>query len=53
MLPNLAAFDVKAQVVHAQPVEAGYVALTTGYGALYVTALLCWPSLFFSRRDFK
>jgi len=53
VLPNLSAFDVKSQVVHAQPVEALYVAMTTGYGALYVTALLMLSVLFFSRRDFK
>jgi ABC-type transport system involved in multi-copper enzyme maturation permease subunit len=53
VLPNLAPFDVKLQVVHGQPVTAGYVALTTGYGALYVGALLTMASLFFSRRDFK
>ena len=53
MLPNLAPFDVKTQVVHGQPVRAGYVALTTGYGVLYIAALLRWRSLFFSRRDFK
>ncbi len=40
VLPNLAPFDVKTQVVHAQPIAAGYVALTTGYGVLYITALL-------------
>jgi ABC-type transport system involved in multi-copper enzyme maturation permease subunit len=53
VLPNLAPFDVKAQVVHAQPVAPMYVLLTTGYGALYVTALLLLAVLFFSRRDFK
>jgi Cu-processing system permease protein len=53
VLPNLAPFDVKSQFVHAQPIPAGYVALTVGYGVLYVTALLTLASLFFSRRDFK
>ena len=53
VLPNLAPFDVKAQVVHAQPVAPMYVLLTTGYGALYVAALLLLAVLFFSRRDFK
>ena len=53
VLPNLAPFDVKSQVVHAQPIPAGYVALTTGYAALYVAALLTLAALFFSRRDFK
>jgi ABC-type transport system involved in multi-copper enzyme maturation permease subunit len=53
VLPNLAPFDVKLQVVHGQPVAASYVAMTTGYGALYVATLLTLASLFFSRRDFK
>jgi ABC-type transport system involved in multi-copper enzyme maturation permease subunit len=53
VLPNLAPFDVKSQVVHAQPVAPMYVALTTGYGLFYVTALLLLAVLFFSRRDFK
>jgi ABC-type transport system involved in multi-copper enzyme maturation permease subunit len=52
-LPNLAPFDVKSQFVHAQPIAPGYVALTLGYGVLYVSALLTLASLFFSRRDFK
>jgi ABC-type transport system involved in multi-copper enzyme maturation permease subunit len=52
-LPNLAPFDVKAAVVHAQPVTASYVLLTTGYGLAYVTALLLGAMLIFSRRDFK
>jgi hypothetical protein len=39
--------------VHAQPVSGGYVALTSGYGALYVAAMLTLSALSFSRRDFK
>ena len=53
VLPNLAPFDVKAQFVHAHPIPPAYVALTIGYGVLYVMALLTLASLFFSRRDFK
>lgn len=52
-LPNLAPFDVKAQVVHAQPVAAGYVALTTGYALLYIAGLLVAACAIFSRRDLK
>src|SRR5213592_3598121 len=33
VLPNLAQFDVKAQVVHAQPVPLDYVLLTCAYAA--------------------
>ena len=53
LLPNLEPFDIKAEVVHAQPVSLGYVALTTGYGVLYIGALLLASMFIFSRRDFK
>jgi ABC-type transport system involved in multi-copper enzyme maturation permease subunit len=53
VLPNLAPFDVRAQVVHGDPVPPGYLALSTGYGALYIGALLVLSVLIFSRRDFK
>ena len=53
VLPNLAQFDVKAQIVHAQPVTAGYMGLTILYGALYIATLLVGAMLIFSRRDFK
>jgi Cu-processing system permease protein len=52
-LPNLAPFDVTLQVVHAQPVPAGYIALSVAYAALYVGALLVGAILVFARRDFK
>ena len=53
VLPNLAQFDIKAQVVHAQPVPFGYLALTVGYAALYISMLLAVSVLVFARRDFK
>ena len=53
VMPNMAAFDVKSAVVHAQPVTAGYVALVTGYGLLYIAALVAAGVVIFSRRDFK
>ena len=53
VLPNLAPFDVRAQVVHGDPVSVGYILLTTGYGALYVAALMIVSTVIFSRRDFK
>jgi ABC-type transport system involved in multi-copper enzyme maturation permease subunit len=53
VLPNLASFDVKTQVVHGQPVSAGYMALTIAYGMAYVAALLTGAVVIFSRRDFK
>ena len=53
VLPNLAQFDVKSQVVHGQPVPFGYMVLTSGYAALYVATLLAVAVCVFSRRDFK
>jgi hypothetical protein len=53
VLPNFAAFDVKSQVVHGQPVAPGYLALTVLYGATYLTLILVGAVAIFSRRDFK
>jgi Cu-processing system permease protein len=53
ILPNLAPFDVRAEVVHGLPVTMGYIALTAGYGLLYIAAVLIGATLVFSRRDFK
>lgn len=51
VLPDLAAFDVKAAVVHGQPVTAGYMALTIASGAAYVLAFLVPALAIFTRRD--
>jgi ABC-type transport system involved in multi-copper enzyme maturation permease subunit len=53
ILPNLAPFDVRAEVVHGDPVTAGYIVLIGGYSALYIAALLLASAYIFSRRDFK
>jgi ABC-type transport system involved in multi-copper enzyme maturation permease subunit len=53
VLPNLAPFDIKAQVVHAQRVPLGALALTVGYAALYISMLLAIAVCIFARRDFK
>ncbi|NOT43983.1 MAG: ABC transporter permease [Acidobacteria bacterium] len=53
ILPNFSAFDVKAEVVHGVPVGAGYVALTTVYGAVYLAFVLAAAVAVFARRDFK
>jgi ABC-type transport system involved in multi-copper enzyme maturation permease subunit len=53
ILPNLTAFDVKAAVVHAQPVAGSYVLMTAAYGLAYVAALVLAAMFIFSRRDFK
>lgn len=50
-LPALAAFDVKAAVVHAQPVTFGYMALTTASGAAYILAFLILALAIFAKRD--
>ena len=53
VLPNLAQFDVKAQVVHGQTVTLGYMAVTMAYAAVYISMLLVIASYVFSKRDFK
>ena len=53
VLPDLAAFDVKTQVVHGLSVPVGYLATTAAYGAAYITALLLAGTVIFSRRDLK
>jgi ABC-type transport system involved in multi-copper enzyme maturation permease subunit len=53
VLPNLAQFDIKANVVHGQPVSAGYLAMAVGYAGVYIAMLLTLAMLIFSRRDFK
>jgi len=53
LLPNFAAFDVKAQVVHGQPVAWSYLGLTTLYGMTYLALVLVGAVLIFSKRDFK
>src|SRR4051812_5515669 len=53
VLPNFAAFDVKAQVVHGLPVGGDYMAVTLGYAAAYIAMLIVASVLIFSRRDFK
>jgi ABC-type transport system involved in multi-copper enzyme maturation permease subunit len=53
VLPDFAAFDVKAQVVHGQAVPISYVALTSAYGVAYLALLLAGSVVVFSRRDFK
>jgi ABC-type transport system involved in multi-copper enzyme maturation permease subunit len=53
VLPNLAAFDVKADVVHAQPVSVAHIGLTTAYGVVYIVMLVVISMFVFSRRDFK
>src|SRR5262245_7989165 len=53
VLPNFAAFDVKAQVVWGIPVPAADVALTLAYALVYVSLVLTAAVTIFSRRDLK
>ena len=53
VLPNFAAFDIKTQVVHALPIEPGYLLLTATYALVYIALLLVASVLIFSRRYFK
>ena len=51
VLPNLAALDLKLQVVYEQPVPAGEVGLVLLYGACYAGACVALASAIFSRRN--
>lgn len=53
VLPNLALFDVKAQVVHGIPVPWPQVLGAVAYGVGYSTAMLALAVAIFQRRDFK
>ena len=53
VLPNLSPFDVRAAVVHGQPVPVAYMVLSAGYAALYITGLIVAAAAVFARRDFK
>ena len=52
-LPNLAPFDIKAEVVHGFPVTLRHVALTLVYAAIYTGVLLTASVAIFRKRDFK
>ena len=53
VLPNLAPFDVKAEVVHGFPVTLRHVVLTYAYALTYTGLLLTAAIAVFRRRDFK
>lgn len=53
LLPNLAPFNIKAEVVHGLPVTLRHVALTLAYAVVYTGILLMAAVATFSRRDFK
>ena len=45
VLPNLAQFDVKGDVVHGVPVPFAYMAFAIAYAALYIAMLLATYAL--------
>jgi ABC-type transport system involved in multi-copper enzyme maturation permease subunit len=51
-LPNLERLNLKAEVVHGDPVAAGVVALATLYGAGYTLLVLAAACAAFERREF-
>lgn len=53
VLPNLAPFDVKAEVVYGMPLSLRTIAFTLTYAAVYITMLLAAAIAIFRRRDFK
>ena len=53
VLPNLAPFDVKAEVVYGMPIAARHVLYTVAYAIVYITTLLVAAVAIFRRRDFK
>jgi ABC-type transport system involved in multi-copper enzyme maturation permease subunit len=53
LLPNLAPFNIRAEVVHGVTVPATQVALTLAYAAVYIAILLIGAIAIFRRRDFK
>lgn len=53
VLPNLAPFNVRAEVVHGVPISASHVGLTSAYALVYVAILLLGAMAVFRRRDFK
>ena len=53
LLPNLANFDIKGQVVHGLPVAAGTLGLATAYLVLYGAAVLAVACAAFQRKELQ
>ncbi len=53
LLPNLAPFNVKAEVVYGVPIAASHIGYTLLYAAIYISSLLVAATAIFRRRDFK
>jgi len=53
LLPNLAAFDIRAEAVYGLPVSPSHIALTLAYGVLYSLVFVLLAVAVFRRRDFR
>jgi len=53
LVPNFSAFDFKVEAAHGLPLEMSRLALSFGYGALYLVLLLLLASFVFNRREFN
>jgi ABC-type transport system involved in multi-copper enzyme maturation permease subunit len=53
LLPNLAALDLKLQVVYRDVLAPGQIGTALAYAAAYVAFLLALASVIFSRRDLR
>jgi len=53
VMPNLSRLDIKAAVVHGEPISAVYMLATSASSGLYVATLLVAATIIFSRRDLK
>lgn len=53
LLPNLAPFNVRAELVYGLPIAWSHVAYTMVYAGVYVSLLLLAAIAIFRRRDFK
>jgi ABC-type transport system involved in multi-copper enzyme maturation permease subunit len=53
VMPNLASLDIKAQVVHGQPVAGLQLLSASASSGFFIAALLIAATIVFSRRDLK
>jgi ABC-type transport system involved in multi-copper enzyme maturation permease subunit len=53
LMPNLSRLDIKAAVVHAEPVTGAYMLAASASSALYIATLVVASTIIFSRRDLK
>jgi ABC-type transport system involved in multi-copper enzyme maturation permease subunit len=53
LMPNLSRLDIKAAVVHAEPISSNYMMVASLSSGLYIGTLLVAATIIFSRRDLK